>query len=1148
MCTLPGIYSSPYGSYYWAGGGGCVTTTSDGGIGGGGGGNGSGSLGGGYALNSGGYSLSDGGTSSGGTNTGGGGGGGCGVYGTPGTPGSGGSGIILIAVLTNPLSTPPSPPVATIPIPDLLWYKFDSSCIPGTTIVNATVTQTVVVNSAISGYTVPPTGAINNGIVVITPSNLFVTTDNNNHIGMYANSMNFSGNFSGNYFINGSQNYYAPQLNTFPDQVIGNGVTISFFYFQPKFSNHTYNAYVGLFNWIGLNGDSYFKIDVIGNKIRYNGTYTMCNGAQLALNYNEWHHIVQSIVVTKTGTFSTLYIDGQAVNGFTNMAVNYIPIFGTVQMLNNIQTSISIQDLRIYGTPYTYSGVVNLYNALTAIPPTVGSTAIALPDILWFKMDVMTLSGTVVPSNIVSGVNINNLAVSGTNIVNSASSGWNYNGTYYPANGVISGSNAICLSDTYSSSLTVSSNTAYMVITTPPITLPAAINGNGFTISFFYLQVGPCNTPNSTIFSWGGTGTGITVIGATINSINFTFDVSNQLIVNNTFTGGNTMSTGVIPSYLIWHHVAYVSTSNGGTGSNSALVTLYIDGYPVSTMTNYSDAYPPTLYSNMVALNNNSLSLNYQDIRIYGTPYSATSVLNIYNIMVQTPDILWYKMSSTTLSGTTITNSATSGAAYNSVYYPVNGSAAFIADTSGNYVGNMYLNGGLNVTGTNSNMVIASPLLPFPTNNAGNGFTISMWVFLNTSSTTFTGTLPFFSWGSSGTGSSSTSTGSNAITFTLSYAYTDSNTTRNYYLINVGSSFPGGTINQNFGGTSGNGWNHLTVVYSCVAKGGNAAVLSAYFNNSASSYYPPSHGYPINTSGLADSYPPSGSSGSVIFNAGLSMIYQDIRIYGAPLNSDAISKIYNGGQVVIGTGTTIAQRISPPSGLIATVINSNTVSLAFTSPTVVPVSYLIYTDVTVTPNAAQVYSGLSASPIIISGLTVPATKALAFVIKSNYKYNQSVNSTISNYALFVMPPTITYVSTNISGNIFITFTPPLISIGSIAYNVYYFLNGTGLPILANFTIVGNMAYVIGLKVGSVYTFKMSSTDTASNVVSQLSNPYVYVSAPNSIYITSTDAVISASGGYTLYSFLGSSGSMTLSNIVSSTPIYLSLIHIPSPRD
>jgi len=223
---------------------------------------------------------------------------------------------------------------------------------------------------------------------------------------------------------------------------------------------------------------------------------------------------------------------------------------------------------------------------------------VPLPDILWYKFNSTTYSGT------------------GTTIVNSATSGSSYNGTY-SLTGTISNTT---FQGTPCISFTSGVGGDNRAITTPAITLPSSSTlGNGITICFWiYLT------------SRGGNGGTFLLLDSTTTPGYYTG-------INTYFSNGSFLDNGSTPTNFLntWNHFALTISSNrvnGGGVAGDGIAKYYINGvantaFNSSTMLN---SYFITGIKYSIQLFASSTSGYMSDFRLYGTPLSSSTINTIY--------------------------------------------------------------------------------------------------------------------------------------------------------------------------------------------------------------------------------------------------------------------------------------------------------------------------------------------------------------------------------------------------------------------------------------------------------------------------------------------------------------------------------------
>jgi len=240
--------------------------------------------------------------------------------------------------------------------------------------------------------------------------------------------------------------------------------------------------------------------------------------------------------------------------------------------------------------------------------------------------------------------------------------------------------------------------------------------------------------------------------------------------------------------------------------------------------------------------------------------YSTSAV-----VFPLTPDIIWYKFnSSTSIIGSTVVNSATSGSSYNGTY-----STGTISNTT--FQGRNCISFTSGAGG--DNRAITSPAITLPSSSTiGNGITICFWIYL-------------------------TSRGSNGGTFFL----LDSTTSPGFYT-GINTFFENGNIfiMGGYGATSNfrddgstptnflNTWNHFAITISTtrVSSGGTAGdgIAKYYINGVENTAF--------NSSTMLNGYFKTEKQYSIqLFASNSSGYMTDFRFYGKPLSSSSINTI-----------------------------------------------------------------------------------------------------------------------------------------------------------------------------------------------------------------------------------------------------------------
>lgn len=259
---------------------------------------------------------------------------------------------------------------------------------------------------------------------------------------------------------------------------------------------------------------------------------------------------------------------------------------------------------------FKYASQNNFDKYNTAIA--LSSLAIPVPDLLWFKFDSTTYSGT------------------GSTLINAATSGSSNNGSFWSANGTLVNTTvggAPCLR-------AVSSNN-YFVMTTPALSLPSnAVVGNGYTIAFWvYIPVGSWGNA-ARIFSLGNSGNtaASTDAGSDAPSIYTGTNIPGTVAIQ--YAGSSYYPDTTSFTGNVWTHVAFTSTvkTAGSSAAGAATSAYYINGTAKSGFNPNSNcnAYLATGTSYNVGMADHSITEYFYDLRVYGTPLSASAIQNIY--------------------------------------------------------------------------------------------------------------------------------------------------------------------------------------------------------------------------------------------------------------------------------------------------------------------------------------------------------------------------------------------------------------------------------------------------------------------------------------------------------------------------------------
>lgn len=255
-----------------------------------------------------------------------------------------------------------------------------------------------------------------------------------------------------------------------------------------------------------------------------------------------------------------------------------------------------------------------------------------------------------------------------------------------------------------------------------------------------------------------------------------------------------------------------------------------------------------------------------------GSNYTFTS--NSITTPGPPPDILWLKGNSTTYpgSGSVITNSASSGSAYNCSYHSTNGTLSVVSFGGGPVL--------RLAASSNLYFMITSPALPMPSNNVvGKGFTICFWIYFITPGGNGSRVMSLANNGNNST----TLANANGV-FTIWNQQASANL---IYVNGSSSSFNDTT-------TTSATWYHLaytSIVVTANSTAAGSASTKLYKNGVSIDISSTSAGGAKLNSNIDP-----GISYNLNFNYGSDSYYSDIRIYGKELSTTEISAIYTGGR------------------------------------------------------------------------------------------------------------------------------------------------------------------------------------------------------------------------------------------------------------
>jgi len=271
----------------------------------------------------------------------------------------------------------------------------------------------------------------------------------------------------------------------------------------------------------------------------------------------------------------------------------------------------------------------------------------------------------------------------------------------------------------------------------------------------------------------------------------------------------------------------------------------------------------------LCALSNNNLASYVMG----GT--STTGIVYGSLATIPTPDLVWFKFDSTTYTGVqTLVNAGTAGTV-SANFWSANGTITNTTQGGSTcaYITNTF-------TGSTGKWTVTTSSITLPTNTAGNGWTVSYWMYIPT------------------TGSGGGLTASNGAECMLASFTSNLNTATqgwisSYYsgnYFNGSGNNPSNLVYWYLGNaynvaaswaTSPTGsWHHIAFVIT--STGSTNGTYALYHNGSTES------------SGTTTAYPASGTSVNFAINANSANIYyRDVRVYGTPLSPAQINYMYN---------------------------------------------------------------------------------------------------------------------------------------------------------------------------------------------------------------------------------------------------------------
>ena len=222
----------------------------------------------------------------------------------------------------------------------------------------------------------------------------------------------------------------------------------------------------------------------------------------------------------------------------------------------------------------------------------------------------------------------------------------------------------------------------------------------------------------------------------------------------------------------------------------------------------------------------------------------------------------------------------------------------------------------------------------------------------------------------------------------------------------------------------------------------------------------------------------------------------------------------------------------PPTNLVATTTGTTTASIAFTPPTGTILDYTVVSSPATSPIV-----GLS-SPITFTGLS-PNT-LYTFTITARNVAGSSLPSTASNQITTISsPPTIGTATTTGTTTANVAFTAPVGGNGTITS-----YTATSSPATAPISGATSPIAFTGLNPNINYTFTVSATNaggtssssSASNQITTISNPPTIGTATSTGTTTATVAFTAPSGTGTITSYTATSSPATTSISGATSPI------------
>uniref|UniRef100_A0A6C0HU42 Uncharacterized protein n=1 Tax=viral metagenome TaxID=1070528 RepID=A0A6C0HU42_9ZZZZ len=712
---------------------------------------------------------------------------------------------------------------SNVPIPDIIWLKFDGS--------------NLLTNSA-SGNSV----GIN---VNSTNGNITNITNNSVTVALIKNILNGNNNYvitSDNFTITGGT-------------TSGIGYSLCFWVYLPSY----YTININLINLSNIS--NYFlgytsNNNSNGSSIGFNFVYysNSVSDTTITWPYNNWYHFCMVQTCTGSNTSAIFsYINASLIEYSTT--VDIYPATNQTVKLNiagTNQTSF-YSDIRVYSRPLDPSEVNSIYNY--GLSKNINNFINIEPDILYLNFNSNTFSLPTTNYNFSTYKTLLNTSTN-NNIIPKI---WFENGRIQNYN---NGNLNVAFIQSINNNYTITTNL---------LSIPGGqVSGLGYSLCY-WINIPTDGLPNNNcaLFALGNFNSGGDTVTQNINSVstyylgniingygNNVTSLSSYYYINSTSGKGdfntiinysNNTNFNNSNIYNTWYHICIVQKTNGLSVANSinqqyprSNVLIYING--ILNIDVYSNDFPgsKTISNNVnvitgiqanLGIAGNNISAYYSDLRIYGRPISNTEIINIYNSGI-TSGISSFSVPSTipifglayydfsTYNGLSLFNSATN------LY------DAILSDTN---IKSINKRNGYNIVNFNGSNYITLNSCLF--SNLQSGFSISFWMKFNSGiSSNFYYTIASFAVGSGGTAA-----GSNSIANSLKFLNISAkiySTNYIYVLFYLTDSTGNMIINDYVLFTTNNfynDWNNIIITVSSTI-GSNYPKLILYYNGVASFY------------------------------------------------------------------------------------------------------------------------------------------------------------------------------------------------------------------------------------------------------------------------------------------------------------------------